>query len=121
MTLFRSRSKKKIRTKRRLRYKPPRAKGSTLQRKRLIEWVTELKKRPCADCKQLFPTPCMDFDHLPGHKKRFTISQFVRENGHLENAKALLEAEIAKCQVVCSNCHRIRTSRRAKGRAFKLW
>lgn len=60
----------------------------------------------------------MDFDHLPGRVKEFTISAFVRQHGGEIVARALLEAEIAKCQVVCSNCHRDRTWQRSKGRIF---
>jgi hypothetical protein len=99
-------------------FKVPKNKQLREQRQSLIDWVASLKKRPCADCLQSFPTVCMDFDHLPGRGKSFTISQFVREHGHLDNARALLEVEIQKCSVVCSNCHRIRTHRRGKLNGF---
>jgi hypothetical protein len=47
----------------------------------------------------------MDFDHLGD--KEFTIS-------NMKNvvSRERLEAEIAKCDVVCSNCHRTRTKER---------
>lgn len=79
----------------------------------LTEWVNSFKNRPCADCLKSYPPYVMDFDHLPGFSKRFTISQYIRENGHKPNARALLAAEIAKCQPVCANCHRERTHKRA--------
>jgi hypothetical protein len=46
----------------------------------------------------------MDFDHLPGTGKRRSIA-------HLLHYKSLdeVKAEIAKCELVCANCHRIRT------------
>jgi hypothetical protein len=47
----------------------------------------------------------MDFDHL--HSKFKSISRLV-SNG----MSSALEAEIAKCEVVCANCHRIRTHNR---------
>jgi hypothetical protein len=61
------------------------------------------------DCGGTFPPECMDFDHRPGEKKLFGIGQGLRRK-----LEALL-AEIAKCDLVCANCHRIRTHRlRAK-------
>lgn len=46
----------------------------------------------------------LEFDHRPGTNKRFHISDRM-VTGSIED---LLE-EIAKCDVVCANCHRIRT------------
>jgi len=59
---------------------------------------------PCADCKEVFPYYVMDFDHRPGVKKEFTI-------GTTSNATSMeaLIAEMAKCDIVCANCHRHRT------------
>lgn len=62
------------------------------------------KNRPCADCGGTFPIICMDFDHRDPSAKLFTIAQ------GLMRSHASLVAEIAKCDVVCSNCHRIRTA-----------
>jgi 5-methylcytosine-specific restriction endonuclease McrA len=70
-------------------------------RKRNLDYITELKATtPCADCGNMFHPAAMDFDHL-GDKK-FTIS------GADVALKTLMD-EIAKCEIVCSNCHRIRT------------
>jgi hypothetical protein len=52
-----------------------------------------------------YPPYVMDFDHLDG--KEFTISSSGADYSH-----AKLVAEIAKCEVVCSNCHRQRTHER---------
>jgi predicted HNH restriction endonuclease len=49
----------------------------------------------------------MDFDHRPGETKAFEISQMLGKV-----SMETLEAEIAKCDIVCANCHRIRTHRR---------
>ncbi len=46
----------------------------------------------------------MDFDHRNSNEKKFAISQSKRM-GSIEKTKT----EIAKCDVVCANCHRERT------------
>jgi hypothetical protein len=70
--------------------------------------VQQIKEEsPCADCKLNYPYYVMDFDHLSD--KSFNISQMYGKVS-LE----MLLAEIAKCDIVCSNCHRFRTHKRAK-------
>jgi hypothetical protein len=64
---------------------------------------------PCADCDIEYPSYVMDFDHRPGETKLHNISNGKMNFGSLE---ALL-AEIAKCDIVCANCHRHRTWMRA--------
>jgi len=65
------------------------------------------KDAPCVDCGGRFPPECMDFDHVRGTKS-FNVG--TRARGRWE----LLAAEIAKCEVVCANCHRTRTVNRRK-------
>lgn len=72
---------------------------------------TQLKDKPCADCGGVFPPVCMQYDHLPQYEKKFSISQAVHTGSVTK--EELLE-EIAKCEVVCANCHFIRTSRRGR-------
>jgi len=67
--------------------------------------IDEIKKQPCADCGNSFPTVCMDFDHVRG-RKLYNIANMKSQSWEL------VEAEIAKCDVICSNCHRIRTHER---------
>lgn len=56
------------------------------------------------DCGGKFPPVAMDFDHVRGTKVRgIGRGRFTRE--------ALL-AEMAKCDIVCAVCHRLRTQRR---------
>lgn len=78
-------------------------------RARIREIIVEAKNRPCADCGKRYPTCAMDLDHVRGEKK-FKVSEAVQ----LAYGSTLdqLRAEIAKCQVVCANCHRIRTAAR---------
>jgi len=64
-----------------------------------------LKNTPCLDCKGRFPPECMDFDHVRGRK--------ITQVSHMKNRRFKdMLAEIAKCDLVCSNCHRIRTKKR---------
>jgi hypothetical protein len=58
------------------------------------------------DCGRTFDPYVMDFDHVRG-KKAFTIG-LAREAVSI----ARLMEEVAKCDVVCSNCHRLRTKKR---------
>lgn len=69
--------------------------------------IQEFKKVPCADCGQSFPPYCMDFDHRDPSQKSFTIARVCAYG------RAKLLAEIAKCDVVCAVCHRIRTHDRS--------
>ena len=76
------------------------------KRKKLnYQLIESLKAGPCMDCGSKFPPECMDFDHCRGPKK-FPLSLYGTRSRHL------LLAEIAKCDLVCANCHRIRTKRR---------
>ncbi len=90
------------------------ARLARLRQRRAAErmWMIELKDGiPCAECSEVFPTYVMQWDHLPGMAKVEDVSGMV---GFRRRA-AILD-EIAKCELVCSNCHAIRTRRRARMR-----
>lgn len=70
------------------------------------EYIELIKSVPCMDCRQKFPTIAMDFDHI--RDKHMPVSQMVNAGLSLNRIKE----EIEKCEVVCSNCHRIRTQNR---------
>jgi hypothetical protein len=72
--------------------------------------VRELKNKPCADFKQTYPYFVMDFDHRDDEVKLFEIADDLATR--VVSTYAKLDAEIAKCDVVCANCHRIRTQAR---------
>jgi hypothetical protein len=73
--------------------------------------VREAKKGPCADCGVEYPHYVMDFDHRPGAGKHANLSILVKRGASRES----ILAEIAKCDLVCANCHRARTYRRRQG------
>ena len=78
-----------------------------VHRRRRQAVIHEIKMaRGCADCGYRGHPVALDFDHRPGVDKLFTIGQDARRKW------SEIEAEIEKCDVVCSNCHRIRTYRR---------
>ena len=77
-----------------------------INRAKLRRYVAEIKEStPCTDCGQQYPHFVMDFDHL--ENKEGLIIDFIRRHN-----KGALDREIAKCEVVCSNCHRIRSFNR---------
>jgi hypothetical protein len=71
------------------------------------EYVRKVKSQPCSDCGQSFPYYVMDLDHVRGEKFR-TVNKLAGRVG----MKRLIE-EVDKCDVVCANCHRIRTFTRS--------
>ena len=70
--------------------------------------LRELKGRPCMDCGGTFPPVVMDFDHRDGVTKMGNIGNLIKRWSW-----ARLLTEIAKCDLICANCHRIRTAGRA--------
>lgn len=76
-------------------------------RKIIQEYVKNIKESsPCVDCGQKYPYYVMDFDHLSD--KKFNVN-FLSATGRI----SALKKEIDKCELVCSNCHRIRTYNRS--------
>ncbi len=80
------------------------------RRERLKSHIREKKNKPCADCGRRYPYYVMDFDHRPEHQKAFGIGRYI--GTVVVSTYAKVDEEIAKCDVVCANCHRIRTHNR---------
>ena len=59
---------------------------------------------PCVDCGEFYLPKVMDFDHVRGRKIN-DISTMINLGYSLDK----LLKEIAKCDLVCANCHRGRT------------
>jgi hypothetical protein len=73
------------------------------------EWVRQYKvEHGCVDCGYNANPVALGFDHLPGTVKVRDI-----KSGQQLGWQALQD-EIAKCEVVCMNCHHIRTSERRR-------
>ena len=96
------------------RYYHERGKPMRLERRRARlqaarEWMASLKKGvPCTDCGEVFPVWVMHWDHLPGYEKLACISSLVGSR-----RRTLILAELKKCELVCGNCHVLRTISRA--------
>jgi hypothetical protein len=75
---------------------------NTAKKKEMEAIYREAKNRPCADCGVKYPPWVMQFDHLGD--KTAEVRYFIGRG----NVERML-AEIAKCDVVCANCHCQRT------------
>lgn len=79
---------------------------AVLQKKEHKQRLVEIKQASgCVDC-GITNHIVLDFDHLKD--KKYNISQMVRDGFPWKEIKK----EIEKCEVVCANCHRIRTHMR---------
>ena len=67
--------------------------------------VEYLLGHPCVDCGES-DILVLDFDHRDGREKQFDISVFVSRGQSWRR----IEAEIAKCDVRCANCHLRKTA-----------
>lgn len=85
-------------------------KWNTWNKKRRKENTKELitlKSNPCVDCKNTYPYYVMEFDHVPekGEKK----ANIGCITGSRKMTAPSVQEELAKCDLVCANCHKIRT------------
>lgn len=71
----------------------------------LINFVISLKQKPCVDCGKQYAHYVMDFHHRDKTTKLDSVSRMA--NFHSYSKVKILE-EVKKCDLVCSNCHRIR-------------
>ena len=93
--------------------------GAAARQRENKELVRALKaSTPCNDCGNRFPYYVMEFDHRNPDEKSFQISTAFVAKGRLR-----ILAEIEKCDVVCANCHRIRThgALQRNGRYREKW
>jgi hypothetical protein len=58
----------------------------------------------CVDCGGKFPQVCMGFDHVDPLTKSFSIG------AAMGRSLDILKAEADKCDLVCANCHAVRTA-----------
>tara|TARA_R100001129_G_scaffold1813_2_gene1837 strand:+ start:9044 stop:9406 length:363 start_codon:yes stop_codon:yes gene_type:complete len=97
-------NKEKIKARTRARNKSQKKKN-----KKFVAWVKS--RGCCVDCGEDNPL-VLDFDHVVG-KKIMNISDMSRTSYSIE----AIMAEIDKCEIRCSNCHRIATAKRRQQNA----
>ena len=87
--------------------------GDYRQRRRaeIRALIDGIKNVPCLDCGGKFDPCVMDFDHVDPSEKEMNIGVLARRC----DTKRLMQ-EISKCEIVCANCHRLRTKQ--KGHSF---
>lgn len=84
-------------------------------REKAKEYVANyLATHPCSDCQQSNAI-LLTFDHVRGNK-RGNISDMVLDGLGLETIKA----EILLCEVVCFNCHALRTQKRERSYRWRM-
>src|SRR5881409_2593894 len=64
-----------------------------------------VRRQPCNDCGETFAPYVMQFDHRDPSTKKFWLTS---SRAILKNRQELI-AEVEKCDIVCANCHAIRT------------
>lgn len=75
------------------------------KRRKIRDKYLEIKKtQKCCVCGNN-DFRVLDYDHLDRAKKSFKVSRGITDG----LAEDKIDAEIAKCQILCSNCHRIKT------------
>lgn len=81
---------------------PPKRKRVRHRALEARRFVSQYKKdKGCLFCKDSNPDH-LDFHHIDPSTKKYNISQMVGWGMRIE----VILDEIAKCQVLCSNCHR---------------
>ena len=71
--------------------------------KRGSSFINAIKNTPCMDCGLIYHPTMMDFDHRPGTTKLMNAS--LMTTWSIQK----ISEEIAKCDIVCVLCHRVRT------------
>ena len=77
------------------------------------EFIRQLKRdHPvCFDCGYKWPPFVLEFDHIDPSTKLFNVG----DASSVPSMEAL-EEEVEKCDLVCSNCHKIREYHRKRAR-----
>ena len=81
--------------------------SSKAARERRYKRFYELKSKPCIDCGGEYIPTAMHFDHIGTDKESGVANMLTQSSWEA------IEKEIAKCELVCGNCHALRTAKRA--------
>lgn len=100
-------------SKRQVELTKARTKKSVKEKKRYV--FDYLKKNPCIVCGEKNPIK-LEFDHVRAEKKN-SICQLVIDGCGWE----ALQNEIAKCEVRCANCHKLKTAQDYNWQIYRWW
>ena len=93
----------KERVYRRLRCRRCKRSKTNERRTALRQWLDEYKKTlRCVRC-GFADYRALEFHHPEGQEKDFNVADMIRSGF----SRATIQGEIAKCIVLCSNCHQI--------------
>lgn len=87
-------------------YANERARRKEIRRETRIKVFHYLAETGCSGCGIRDPR-VLEFDHLDPSKKKHSIANLVTTGYKWESPT--LQRELAKCRVICSNCHRVHT------------
>lgn len=74
------------------------------RKREMVAWLQELKTNPCSDCGGKFHPVAMQWHHRDAGTKIENVSNLIRYGSR----QRVLD-EIAKCDLLCANCHAVRT------------
>lgn len=77
--------------------------ASRKQKAKNKAWLRKLKEQPCFDCGVEYPYYVTDYHHLDPTLKTMSVGRALVTIGRKK-----VEEEIAKCILLCANCHRER-------------
>lgn len=84
-------------------------------RVRRHQYVQDLKESsPCLDCGQFYHYCVMQYDHRDSSEKIDSVSRLLNRV-----TMDAVRKEIDKCDLVCANCHAIRSFERKTGKSVQ--
>ena len=83
-------------------------------KKRREMWEIK-EKSGCIDCGEMYPHYVLEFDHREGEEKLGSVSDLYAKWG-----REVGLSEAKKCDIVCANCHKIRTYNRNQNGIKKI-
>jgi hypothetical protein len=92
------------------------AKRTNISKAKKRREVWEIKEQSgCIDCGEKYPHYMLHFDHKPEFEKNGSVSEIYSRHGREKGLE-----EMAKCDIVCANCHAIRTYNRNQNNIVKI-
>lgn len=82
------------------------ARNQRTRRRQKLKLLELKAQSPCTDCGNKFHPFIMEFDHTDPSNKLFPVGRAGGRSG------TQISKEMEKCELVCANCHKMRTFRR---------